>query len=87
MASKTNNKVYAIIPARGGSKGIPDKNIINLAGFPLIAYSIAAAKCCPHIDRIIVSTDSKKIGQLAVKYGAEVPFMRPEQFCANKNAF
>jgi CMP-N,N'-diacetyllegionaminic acid synthase len=85
MASKTNNKVYAIIPARGGSKGIPNKNIINLAGFPLIAYSIAAAKRCPHIDRIIVSTDSKEIGQLAVKYGAEVPFMRPEQLAGDKS--
>jgi CMP-N,N'-diacetyllegionaminic acid synthase len=72
-----NNEVYAIIPARSGSKGVSNKNIINLGGYPLIAYSIAAAKKCPTIDRVIVSTDSKEYARIAIKYGAEVPFIRP----------
>ncbi len=71
-------KVLAIIPARGGSKSVPDKNIRDLAGFPLIAYSIAAAKLSKMITKIIVSTDSHKIASIARTYGAEVPFMRPD---------
>ena len=70
-------KIYATIPARGGSKGVPGKNIINLGGYPLIAYSISAAKLVPCIDRIIVSTDSEEIASIAKTYGAEVPFLRP----------
>lgn len=69
--------VYAIIPARGGSKGMPKKNIYNLYGYPLIAYSIAAAKMAKKIDRIIVTTDSEEIAGIAKKFGAEVPFLRP----------
>lgn len=72
-----NNKIVAIIPARGGSKGVPDKNIRALKGIPLIAYSIVAAKQCPLIDRVIVSTDSQKIADFARGCGAEVPFLRP----------
>ncbi len=71
------HNTIAVIPARGGSKGIPNKNIIPLCGHPLIAYSIILAKQCSQINRIIVSTDSDKIAQVAKKYGAEVPFMRP----------
>jgi N-acylneuraminate cytidylyltransferase len=70
-------KVFALIPARGGSKGVPKKNIKPLAGYPLIAYSIVAAKLCPLVDRIVVSTDSEEIANISQKYGAEVPFMRP----------
>ena len=66
-----------IIPARGGSKGVPDKNIKLLAGEPLIAYSIAAAKRSKGITRVIVSTDSEQYAAIAQKYGAEVPFLRP----------
>jgi NDP-sugar pyrophosphorylase family protein len=70
--------MIAIIPARGGSKGLPNKNIKYLAGKPLIAYTIEAAKGSKYIDRIIVSTDSEEIGFVAESYGAEVPFLRPD---------
>ena len=72
-------KVIAIIPARGGSKGVPGKNIKVLGNKPLIAYSIEAAKRCKLIDRVIVSTDDEKIAEVAKKYGAEVPFIRPSE--------
>jgi pseudaminic acid cytidylyltransferase len=68
----------AIIPARGGSKRIPDKNIKPFLGKPIIAYSIETAKISGLFDRIIVSTDSQKIAHTAKEYGAEVPFMRPK---------
>lgn len=77
--------VFAIIPARGGSKGIPQKNIIDIGGFPLLAYSIAAAKLAKKIDRVIVSTDSEKIAEIAKKYGAETPFLRPKKFATDKS--
>ena len=69
--------VIAVIPARGGSKRIPDKNIKPFLGKPIIAYSIEAAKNAGIFDRIIVSTDSKEIASIAKESGAEVPFMRP----------
>ena len=72
--------VLAIIPARGGSKSIPRKNIRSLAGHPLIAYSIAAAKVSKYVDRILVSTDDDEIAAAAKGYGAEVPFMRPAEY-------
>lgn len=75
-----NKNIIAIIPARGGSKGIPKKNIVDLAGFPLIAYSIALANLSKLIERIIVSTDSEEIAEISKKYGAEVPFLRPKEF-------
>lgn len=67
----------AIIPARGGSKRIPRKNIKVFHGKPMIAYSIEAAKRTGCFDRIIVSTDDQEIADIALKYGAEVPFLRP----------
>lgn len=67
------NKI-AIIPARSGSKGLKDKNIINICGKPLIAYSIEAAVKSSCFDRIIVSTDSKKYGEISEQYGAEVMY-------------
>lgn len=70
--------VYAVIPARSGSKGIKNKNIFEIAGFPLMAYSIASAKLCDQVSRVIVSTNSREYADIAVKYGAEVPFLRPE---------
>ena len=70
-------KIIAVIPARGGSKGLPGKNILPLCGKPLIAYSIEVAKKSRLIDRVIVTTDDKKIAAVAKKYGAEIPFMRP----------
>ena len=71
-----NQNTIAIIPARSGSKGVPDKNINLLGRYPLIAYSIAAAKLAG-IPRVIVSTDSEQYAEFAKRYGAEVPFLRP----------
>ena len=71
-------RIYSIIPARAGSKGVPGKNIRLLGGYPLIAYSVCASIDTKDIERTIVSTDSKEIADIAQKYGAEVPFLRPE---------
>lgn len=69
----------AIIPARGGSKGVPKKNVKKMNGIPLLAYTIIAAKKSGQFDKIVVSTDSEEIAEVAKKYGAEVPFLRPEE--------
>lgn len=76
----TRPEVLAIIPARGGSKGIPRKNIRDFAGYPLIAYSIAAARQAEMVTRVIVSTDDEEIAATARAYGAETPFLRPAEF-------
>lgn len=73
-------KIYSLIQARGGSKGVPKKNIKFLGGYPLIAYSIAASKLSKRIQRTIVSTNSEEIAELARRYGAETPFLRPDEF-------
>jgi N-acylneuraminate cytidylyltransferase len=70
-------EVLAVIPARGGSKSIPLKNIRPLAGHPLIAYSIAAGLAAETVNRVIVTTDDAEIAQIAQKYGGEAPFIRP----------
>lgn len=70
-------EVLALIPARGGSKSIPRKNIIDFAGFPLIAYSIAAGLAAETVTRVIVSTDDAEIAEISRHYGAETPFVRP----------
>jgi N-acylneuraminate cytidylyltransferase len=72
--------ILALIPARGGSKGIPRKNIRSFAGYPLIAWSIAAAKQSQLVTRIIVSTDDEEIASVAREWGAEAPFLRPAEF-------
>jgi len=72
-------EVLAIIPARGGSKGLPGKNLRPLAGHPLIAYSIAAGLQAKLVNRVICSTNSEEIATVAREYGAEVPFMRPDE--------
>lgn len=72
-------KATAFIFARGGSKGLPGKNILALRGKPLVAWSIEHALAINRIDRVIVSTDSEEIATVARKYGAEVPFIRPEK--------
>ncbi len=74
----TKPEVLGIIPARGGSKGIPRKNVRDFAGYPLIAYSIAAGLQSEHITRLIVSTDDPEIAEIAQSFGAEVPFLRPK---------
>ncbi len=71
------SEILAVIPARGGSKSIPRKNILSFAGYPLIAYSIAAALASESISRVIVTTDDEEIAEVAHKYGAEIPFLRP----------
>lgn len=73
-----NKSVLAIIPARGGSKSIPKKNIKFLGDKPLIAYTIEEAVKSKYVDRVILSTDDKEIAKVAVDCGAEVPFLRPE---------
>jgi CMP-N,N'-diacetyllegionaminic acid synthase len=80
-----NKSILALIPARGGSKGIPKKNIIDLCGKPLIAYTILAAKDAGCFDDIVVSTDSVEIADVAKEYGVWVPFMRPSQFATDKS--
>jgi N-acylneuraminate cytidylyltransferase len=77
-------EVLAVIPARGGSKGIPRKNIRNFAGYPLIAYSIAAGIQSQMVTRTIVSTDDEEIAAVARQYGAEAPFLRPAEFAQDR---
>jgi CMP-N,N'-diacetyllegionaminic acid synthase len=71
--------LLAVIPARGGSKGLPGKNIRPLCGLPLIGHSIRLARLCPQITRVAISTDSAEIAEVARKMGADVPFMRPPE--------
>ncbi len=78
-----NKRILAIIPARGGSKGIPRKNIRPLAGKPLIAYSILPAKQSKYIDRLIISSDDQEIIAVAKSFGAEAPFVRPSELASD----
>jgi N-acylneuraminate cytidylyltransferase len=80
----TRPEILVIIPARGGSKGIPRKNIRNFSGFPLIAWSIAAAKQSEWVTRVIVSTDDEEIAAVARAEGAETPFLRPAEYAQDK---
>lgn len=79
-------KIFAFIFARGGSKGVPRKNIRLLAGKPLIAYAIQTAQGSQHIQRVIVSTDDAEIASIAREYGAEVPFMRPADLAQDNSS-
>lgn len=78
--------ILGLIPARGGSKGVPKKNIRLVAGKPLIAYTIECARKCSSLDRVVVSTDSEEIATIARTYGAEVPFMRPAELASDTAA-
>ena len=80
---KSNHKVLAVIPARGGSKGIPKKNLHNLAGKPLIYYSLSACQKSKLITDIIVTTDNLDIKKTVESYGLEVPFLRPERLATD----
>ncbi len=82
---KKKIKVLGIIPARGGSKSIPHKNIALVAGKPLIYYTIAAAKKSKLLDAFIVSTDDPRIAAVAKKHGADVPFLRPAEISGDKS--
>lgn len=77
-------KTIAIIPARGGSKGLPGKNILMFEGKPLLAHSILAAKASNLIDKVIVSTDDEEIKRIAIHFGAEVPFIRPSHLSSDE---
>jgi CMP-N-acetylneuraminic acid synthetase len=73
----------ALIPARSGSERVRDKNVRPLAGHPLLAYAIAAARQAGVFDRVVCSTDSGKIAEVAQRYGADVPFLRPSEFATS----
>ena len=75
--------ILAVIPARGGSKGIPRKNLCQVAGISLVGYAVKAAQSAEWIDQIIVSTDDEEIADEGRKYGAEVPFMRPPELAGD----
>ena len=77
-------RVLAIIPARGGSKGIPKKNMVKINGKPLIYFTIKAAKKSKFLSNIVVSTDCKKISNYSKKLGVEVPFLRPKKLATDK---
>jgi len=87
MNEGKKNNCIAFVFARGGSKGVPGKNLRDLGGMPLIAYSIQTALECTLINRVVVSTDDEKIASVACQYGAEVPFIRPLELagdCSNE---
>ena len=73
------NNILGLIPARGGSKGLPRKNIKPLVGKPLIAWTIEQALVSKYLDRVVVSTDDKEIAEISKKYGADIPFVRPKE--------
>lgn len=77
-------RVLGVIPARGGSRGLPGKNVRLFAGLPLIAHSILFAKRCPQISRCVVSTEAQEIAAVASRFGAEVPFVRPADLAADE---
>ncbi len=79
-----HQKILGLIPARGGSKGLPGKNILPLAGKPVIAWTIQEALKSRYLDKVIVSTDDLRIAKVAKRYGAEVPFLRPKILATDK---
>lgn len=84
MSVADRNETVCIIPARGGSRGIPNKNIVEFEGKPLLAWSIACAKSTQTVDRVIVSTDSEKIATIAHEWGAEVLYPRPSKLATDE---
>jgi CMP-N-acetylneuraminic acid synthetase len=78
--------ILGAICARGGSKGVPRKNLRTLAGKPLIAHTIACAQACADLDRVVVSTDDVEIADAARRYGAEVPFLRPAHLARDESS-
>ncbi|WLR41583.1 acylneuraminate cytidylyltransferase family protein [Bacillus carboniphilus] len=78
-----NKKFLAIIPARGGSKGIPRKNLADVKGAPLISYSIEEALKSKYLDSVIVSTEDQEIAEVSTQLGAEIPFLRPNEFASD----
>lgn len=80
-----NKKILGLIPARGGSKRLPQKNLLNLAGKPLIAWTIEAALKSKFIDHVVVSSEDKRLLKIAKRYGADVPFRRPVELSKDKS--
>ncbi|VVB88561.1 3-deoxy-manno-octulosonate cytidylyltransferase [uncultured archaeon] len=76
--------IFGLVPARGGSKGLPGKNIRPLLGKPLIAWTIEQALSSKYLDRVIVSTDDEEIAEVSKKYGAKVPFVRPKELASDE---
>ena len=83
----TPPRVLAVIPARGGSRGLPGKNTRTLCGLPLVAHAIRAAAMTPCVTRTIVTTDSQEIADVARAHGGEVPFLRPASLAADDTPF
>ncbi|PKP59014.1 CMP-N-acetlyneuraminic acid synthetase, partial [Candidatus Atribacteria bacterium HGW-Atribacteria-1] len=77
--------ILGLIPARGGSKGVPRKNIKLLLGKPLIAWTIEQALASKYIDKVVVSTEDEEIAEISKKYGAEIPFFRPKDLATDKS--
>ena len=80
------SRIVGLIPARAGSKRVPNKNVLQLQGHPLLAYTISAALDSGVFDKVIVSTDSDEYAQIALHYGAEVPFLRPSSLAEDSSA-
>ena len=79
-------RVVGAVCARGGSKGVPRKNLRLLAGTPLVARAVACARACPELDRVVVSTDDEEIARVAREHGAEVPFLRPAELARDASS-
>ena len=86
MSIKKRQNCVAFIFARGGSKGVPRKNVRELGGMPLIAHSINVARSCPSVNQVVVSTDDAKISDVALRYGAIVPFVRPAHLAGDMSS-
>ena len=84
MARRPEGSVLAVVPARGGSKGLPGKNLRLLAGRPLVEHAVRFATLCESVGRVIVSTDSEEIAEVAHGAGADVPFMRPPELAGDE---
>lgn len=80
-----DKKIIAIIPARGGSKGLPGKNVKPMSGKPLLGYTLEQAKLSKYIDKLVVSTDDRKIANVANKFGVKTPFLRPKKFAKDNS--
>lgn len=76
-------RILAVVPARGGSRGLPGKNTRSLCGLPLVAHAIRAAEATPAVTRVVVTTDSTEIAEVAREHGGDVPFLRPPELAAD----
>ena len=84
MVTPSDRRVLAVVPARGGSKGLPGKNLRRVAGLTLLEHALRFAAACPQIGRTIVSTDSEEIAEAARAAGGDVPFLRPRELARDE---